>query len=220
MSHDGEASTARHDPSLTDITNRKPRSISTMVWLTVPASNTRAAPCVRLASPDATAESWSALARSSRSETAMSSPSDETTIACAMPGTRRAKFETSQLTFCASLLSSIIAALETKEPVDQTCTEPAIPYGSIPAELPVPRRPLLVSMGPCRPVPAQHRAHLARGGRHAAVVDALLVRLARRARHLLVVLGRTHRRGGQFEPVGPGRLEHRRADDRGDRSWR
>src|SRR6266540_4665731 len=110
MSHDGEASTARHDPSLTDITNRKPRSISTMVWLTTPASNTRAAPCVRLARPDATAESWSARARSRRSETAMSRPSDETTIACATPGTLRTKLFTNQLRFCASLLSCVIVA--------------------------------------------------------------------------------------------------------------
>src|SRR6266496_1313973 len=110
MSHDGEASAPRHDPSLTDITNRKPRSISTMVWLTTPASKTRAAPCVRLARPDATAESWSARARSSRSDTAISRPSDETTIACATPGTLRTKLLTNQLRFCASLLSCVIVA--------------------------------------------------------------------------------------------------------------
>src|SRR5918996_4311104 len=108
MSQDGEASTARQEPSLTDITNRKPFSISTIVWLTAPASKQRAAPWVRLASPDATAASWSALARSSRSETAISSPSAETTIACATPGTLLAKLETSQLRFCASLLSCVI----------------------------------------------------------------------------------------------------------------
>src|ERR671934_1652143 len=110
MSQDGDASTARHDPSLTDITNRKPFSISTIVWLTVPASNTRAAPWVRLASPEATAASWSALARSSRSETAISRPSEETTIAWATPGTLLAKLVTSQLRFWASLLSCIVVA--------------------------------------------------------------------------------------------------------------
>src|SRR5215218_8824054 len=110
MSHDGEASTARQEPSLTDITNRKPFSISTIVWLTIPASKQRAAPWVKLASPEATAASWSALARSSRSDTAMSSPSAETTIACATPGTLLEKLETSQLRFCASLLSCVIVA--------------------------------------------------------------------------------------------------------------
>src|SRR5918992_3903270 len=108
MSQDGEASTARQEPSLTDITNRKPFSISTIVWLTAPASKQRAAPWVRLASPEETAASWSALARSSRSETAIRSPSAETTIACATPGTLLAKLETSQLRFCASLLSCVI----------------------------------------------------------------------------------------------------------------
>src|ERR671935_2077195 len=109
MSQDGDASTARHDPSLTDITNRKPFSISTIVWLTIPASKQRAAPWVRLASPEATAASWSARARSRRSDTAISNPSAETTIACATPGTLLAKLETSQLRFCASLLSCVIA---------------------------------------------------------------------------------------------------------------
>src|ERR687888_590186 len=110
MSHDGEASTARQEPSLTDITNRNPFSISTMVWLTTPASKQRAAPWVRLASPEATAASWSALARSRRSETAMSSPSADTTIAWATPGTLLAKLLTSQLRFWASLLSCIVVA--------------------------------------------------------------------------------------------------------------
>src|SRR5918999_3393588 len=108
MSQDGEASTARQEPSLTDITKRKPFSISTIVWLTAPASKQRAAPWVRLASPDETAASWSALARSSRSDTAISSPSAETTMACATPGTLLAKLETSQLRFWASLLSCVI----------------------------------------------------------------------------------------------------------------
>src|SRR6266487_290688 len=66
----------------------------------------------RLASPEATAASWSPRARSSRSDTAISRPSEVTTIAWAMPGTRRTKLDTSQLTFCASLLSCAIAVLE------------------------------------------------------------------------------------------------------------
>src|SRR4029453_4789780 len=108
ISQDGEASTARQEPSLTDITNRKPFSISTIVWFTAPASKQRPAPWVRLARPEDTAASWSALARSRRSETAMRSPSAETTIACATPGTLLEKLETSQLRFCASLLSCVI----------------------------------------------------------------------------------------------------------------
>src|SRR4030095_6600683 len=47
-------------------------------------------------------------ARSRHSKTAISAPSAETTIACATPGTLLAKLETSQLRFCASLLSCVI----------------------------------------------------------------------------------------------------------------
>src|SRR6266704_1149188 len=93
-------------------TSRKPCSISTAVWFTLPPAKQRDAPCVRLASPEATAASWSARARSSRSDTAISRPSEVTTIAWAMPGTRRTKLDTSQFTFCASLLSCAIAVLE------------------------------------------------------------------------------------------------------------
>src|SRR6266545_984777 len=93
-------------------TSRKPCSISTAVWFTLPPPKQRDAPCVRLASPEATAASWSARARSSRSDTAISRPSEVTTIAWAMPGTRRTKLDTSQFTFCASLLSCAIAVLE------------------------------------------------------------------------------------------------------------
>src|ERR671924_639553 len=75
------ASTARQEPSLMDMTNRKPRSISTTVCLTRPPSKQRAAPWVRLDSPDA----WAA------------------------PGVPLEKFVTSQLRFRASALSSGIA---------------------------------------------------------------------------------------------------------------
>src|SRR4029453_13419284 len=110
ISQDGEASTARQEPSLTDITNRKPFSISTIVWFTAPASKQRAAPWVRLATPAAPAARWPARRRPSRPDTAIRSASAETTIACATPGTLLAKLETSQLRFCASLLSCVIVA--------------------------------------------------------------------------------------------------------------
>src|SRR6266516_163709 len=108
----GAASAASAEPSPMLITTRKPFSISTAVWLTLPPPKQREAPSVRLASPEATAASWSPRARSSRSDTAISRPSEVTTIAWAMPGTRRTKLDTSQLTFCASLLSCAIAVLE------------------------------------------------------------------------------------------------------------
>lgn len=44
MSQLGAASTVRHEPSLIDIKKRYPRSISTTVWFTEPASKQRAAP--------------------------------------------------------------------------------------------------------------------------------------------------------------------------------
>src|SRR6266487_3688339 len=112
MSTLGAASAASDEPSPMLITTRKPFSISTAVWLTLPPPKQREAPSVRLASPEATAASWSPRARSSRSDTAISRPSEVTTIAWAMPGTRRTKLDTSQLTFCASLLSCAIAVLE------------------------------------------------------------------------------------------------------------
>src|SRR4051812_16551376 len=96
MSQLGEASTARQEPSLIDMSSTMPRSISTTVCTTLPASKQRAAPWVRLTNPDATAASWSARSRGSRSELVRRSPSAETTMACATPGTRSAKFETSQ----------------------------------------------------------------------------------------------------------------------------
>src|SRR5689334_20740748 len=96
MSQLGEARTDRHEPSLMDMSSTMPRSISTTVCTTPPASKQRAAPWVRLTSPDATAASWSARSRGRRSELVSRSPSADTTMACATPGTRSAKFETSQ----------------------------------------------------------------------------------------------------------------------------
>src|SRR5215218_6653133 len=89
-----------------DITNRKPRSISTTVCLTIPPSKQREAPRVRLDSPEAIAASWSARGRSRRSDSAIGRPSAETTIAWATPGVLLAKFVTSQLRLRASALSS------------------------------------------------------------------------------------------------------------------
>ena len=63
MSQSGAASTARQEPSLIDMISISPCCISTIVWLTTPPSNTLAAPCVRLTSPDAIAASWSARSR-------------------------------------------------------------------------------------------------------------------------------------------------------------
>lgn len=57
MSHSGCASTASEEPSETDMRNRKPRSISTTVWLTGPPSKIREAPAVSEVSPEATAAS-------------------------------------------------------------------------------------------------------------------------------------------------------------------
>src|SRR6266571_4779656 len=83
-------------------------AISTTVWLTVPASNRRAAPSVRLSRPEAMAASWSARSRSRRSDTATSRPSVETTAACATPAVLRTKLSTSQFRLWASLLSSMV----------------------------------------------------------------------------------------------------------------
>src|SRR6266536_781315 len=110
MSHWRVARTASTDPSLIDMTNRKPFSISTTVWFTLPPPKYLAAPWVRLDSPEATAASWSAVARSRSSERAMSRPSAETTIVWMTPGTFLTKFWTSQFRFCASLLSCAIVA--------------------------------------------------------------------------------------------------------------
>src|SRR5690606_23998440 len=52
VSQSGAASTPRQDPSLVDMINRSPRSVSTIAWLTAPPSNTRAAPWVRLTGPE------------------------------------------------------------------------------------------------------------------------------------------------------------------------
>src|SRR6185437_340635 len=107
MSQSEEASTASTEPSLIAITNKKPRTISTTVWVTAPPSKIRAAPWVRLDRPEATAASWSARSRGKPLDTASSRPSEETTTVCATPGTRSTKLVISQLRFCAAWLSSL-----------------------------------------------------------------------------------------------------------------
>jgi hypothetical protein len=56
------------------------RCISTTVCFIRPASEWRAAPWLRLATPEAIAASWSVMARSRRSETAIGSLSADTTL--------------------------------------------------------------------------------------------------------------------------------------------
>jgi len=70
--------------------------MTTIVSRTVPASKQRAAPWVRLTNPEATAASWSARSRGSRSDAVSNSPSAETTIACATPGASLVNFVIAQ----------------------------------------------------------------------------------------------------------------------------
>src|SRR5262249_30825773 len=74
-----------------------PRCISTTVWVTGPPSNTRAAPCVRLVSPEVTAASWSTRSAGNPFENASGQPSAATTIAWATDGTRSTQFVISPL---------------------------------------------------------------------------------------------------------------------------
>jgi hypothetical protein len=60
VSHSGAARTARLDPSLIAITNISPPSISTRACVGWPASKIRAAPAIRLVSPEVMAASCSA----------------------------------------------------------------------------------------------------------------------------------------------------------------
>src|SRR5260370_33803493 len=96
MSQSDDASTARLDTSLIAITSSSPRCISPTVWVTGPPSNTRAAPCVRLVSPEVTAASWSTRSGGNPLENGRGKASAETTIAWATDGTRSTKFVISQ----------------------------------------------------------------------------------------------------------------------------
>src|SRR6185437_2208684 len=113
MSLSVAARVAMTEPSLIAITYRKPRAISTTVWVTAPPSKIRAEPWVRLASPLATAASWSARSRVRPSEDAMSSPSEETTMVWATPGTFSTKFEINQLRLSASWLIPLMSRSST-----------------------------------------------------------------------------------------------------------
>src|SRR5436305_1990112 len=113
MSLSVAARVAMTEPSLMAITYRKPRAISTTVWVTAPPSKIRAEPWVRLARPLATAASWSARSRVRPSEDAISSPSEETTMVWATPGTRSTKFEINQLRLSASWLIPLMSRSST-----------------------------------------------------------------------------------------------------------
>ena len=113
MSLSVEARVAMTEPSLIAITYRNPRTISTTVWVTAPPSKIRAEPWVRLARPLATAASWSARSLVKPSEAAISSPSEETTMVWATPGTRSTKFEINQLRLSASWLIPLMSRSST-----------------------------------------------------------------------------------------------------------
>src|ERR1022692_189388 len=136
MSQSAAARTARLDPSLIAITISRPRRISTTVWVTAPPSNTRAAPWVRLVSPDVTAASWSTRSAGNPCENAIGSPSDETTIECATDGTRSTKFVISQFRSCTGRTSGLTRAPS---------------FRDRPAVLPLASLQALA----CRPAPAQ-----------------------------------------------------------------
>ena len=97
--------------SLTRITKSIAMSISTMTSCTRPPPIGVDPPLAMLSSPADTAARRSPELRSRPSDSAMSRPSDETTVASCTPGTRSTKLETSQLRFRASALSCFIAVL-------------------------------------------------------------------------------------------------------------
>jgi hypothetical protein len=100
VSHSGAASTARLDPSLMAMTNISPPSISTRAGTGWPASNSRAAPCIRLVSPEVMAASCPPNPAGMYSESASGTPSADTTAACATSATRLVKSVTSQFRSC------------------------------------------------------------------------------------------------------------------------
>src|SRR5690242_5139446 len=111
MSHSGWASTARDEPSDTDMMKRNPRSISTTVWFTAPPSKIREAPAVSDVRPDATAASWSARSRGKPSDIARRSPSAETTTVWDTPGVLSTKLVINQFRFCAAWLIGLTLTL-------------------------------------------------------------------------------------------------------------
>src|SRR6201989_1022179 len=111
MSHSGWERTAKDEPSETDMRKRKPRSISTTVWATVPPSKIREAPAVSEVRPEATAASWSARSRGKPSDMASRSPSAETTTVWDTPGVLSTKLVINQLRFCAAWLIGLTLTL-------------------------------------------------------------------------------------------------------------
>ena len=92
----GAARTARLEPSPITLMSISPPPISTSARVGSPASKIRAAPCIRLASPQVMSASCSAKAGGISSDRASSTPSADTTTACATSGTRVVKLVTSQ----------------------------------------------------------------------------------------------------------------------------
>src|SRR6478609_7917801 len=90
------------------VTNKKAFSISIMICVTAPPPKRPAAPYDRPMRPDATAAKRSAASRSRPLETAMGRPSAETTTASDTPGMWSTKCSTSQLTFRAAALRSLM----------------------------------------------------------------------------------------------------------------
>ncbi len=81
MSQSREASTHRLEPSLIALSIIRPVSISTSAWVGRPASKIRAAPPIRLASPDVMAASCSTYSPGMSSDIASGTPSADTTAA-------------------------------------------------------------------------------------------------------------------------------------------
>src|SRR4051812_19993657 len=79
------------------LTNRKPASISMMVWRTVPRLNRRPALRANPCSPAATADRCSASSRLSPPDLPMSRPSWDNTTACSTWATRSTRSFTSQV---------------------------------------------------------------------------------------------------------------------------
>jgi hypothetical protein len=96
VSQSAPARTVRLDPSLIAMTNISPRSISTRAWAGWPASKIRAAPAIRLVSPEVMAASCPANWWGMYSDNASGTPSADTTTACATSASRAVKSVTSQ----------------------------------------------------------------------------------------------------------------------------
>jgi hypothetical protein len=81
---------------LTAFTSISPLAISIIAWMGSPASKIRAAPSIRLLSPQVIAASCSARVSGMAADFASVTPSADTTMACATLATRSVKSVTSQ----------------------------------------------------------------------------------------------------------------------------